>query len=669
MFARFCLASMLCCALLHAQSSSGTIAGRVVDGSGAAVPGAEVRVVNEADKLHRALQTNNSGTFTFPDLDPGTYTVAIRLEGFKQYEKTGLHLSSSDNVSLGTVRLEVGAVTETVEVKATGAVVETASSDRSALIDSKQINELMARGRDVMSLLQILPGVVNDATGSDTLGQFATPTMDGTRSNYNALNIDGISGNTARGRTAESPINMDAIAEVKVLTNSYHGRVRHRRFGRRHQSGHQERHQQLPRRRSITTTATRRSTPIISSTIARASLASAIATTPTAPTSAVPSTFPSHFNTSKSEAVLLLFAGVSAEPESEHDLATTLCPPRWNGPAIFRRATTPKASAVRGEGSARRSVAFPNNVIPANRIDPNSSKLLSVFPLPNATNTAVTNFAYNFQIAGSEDIPVKRRSCVWTTTSRTRQEVVGRGHPGSAATTRDCTSAAINNQWGPSVVDYAQTMPNLGANFTYIISPTLINEFTFGMNLWTEQQNISADGIKAYQRATYGMNIPQNFPRTIRSALLPAMSFGGISSPAQITYDGRFPMVDDSTALSFTEAISKVFNNHLFKAGMHYEHILYNQYHQAGGNSFPGSFAFGTDSNNPLTIPATPMRTRCWGITHLHGSHQPRGLCAGNYDPRMVSAGSLESHQPPDCGCGCPVHRCDSPESQQRQRG
>src|SRR5436853_199119 len=90
-----------------------------------------------------------------------------------------------------------------------------------AVIDSRQITELMAKGRDVMALLQLLPGAVDDATGSETLGQFSLPTMGGVRPAYSALNIDGISGNTARGRTAESPINMDAIAEVKVLTNSY----------------------------------------------------------------------------------------------------------------------------------------------------------------------------------------------------------------------------------------------------------------------------------------------------------------------------------------------------------------------------------------------------------------------------------------------------------------
>src|SRR5262249_20320098 len=87
--------------------------------------------------------------------------------------------------------------------------------------DSHEVMDLMARGRDVMAMLQILPGVVDDATGSDVLGQFGTPTMSGGRSYYNALNIDGISGNTARGRTAESPINLNAISEVKVLQNSY----------------------------------------------------------------------------------------------------------------------------------------------------------------------------------------------------------------------------------------------------------------------------------------------------------------------------------------------------------------------------------------------------------------------------------------------------------------
>jgi len=210
---------------LLAQSSNGTISGRVADSSGGAIAGAQVRAVNEVDRQARTFDTSGTGAFTFPQLAPGNYTISVKMTGFKQFEKAGLHLSASDSLDIGTIRLELGAVSETVEVKAETAEVEINSGDRSALIDSREISDLMARGRDIMAMLQILPGVVNDATGSDVLGTFTTPTMDGMRNNYNSLTIDGVSSNTSQGQNATTPINLDAIAEVKVLANSYPAEV------------------------------------------------------------------------------------------------------------------------------------------------------------------------------------------------------------------------------------------------------------------------------------------------------------------------------------------------------------------------------------------------------------------------------------------------------------
>ena len=93
-----------------------------------------------------------------------------------------MRLSANDSLAAGELKLQIGATTETVEVAGRGAaVVQTTSAERSALLDSNQVGELMARGRDVMAMLQILPGVINDNTGSDVLGQFTTPTMNGTR--------------------------------------------------------------------------------------------------------------------------------------------------------------------------------------------------------------------------------------------------------------------------------------------------------------------------------------------------------------------------------------------------------------------------------------------------------------------------------------------------------
>ena len=105
--------------------------------------------------------------------------------------------TASSRVSTGDLKLQIGAVTETVEVKTEGAQVQTESAERTGLLDNKQIMDLMARGRDVMALLTILPGVVNDGEGSDSFGVWNSPAaISGTRGVYGAMNMDGISGNT-----------------------------------------------------------------------------------------------------------------------------------------------------------------------------------------------------------------------------------------------------------------------------------------------------------------------------------------------------------------------------------------------------------------------------------------------------------------------------------------
>src|SRR5262249_45361343 len=133
-----------------------------------------------------------------------------------------LLLSSSERLSAGDLKLEVGGVSESVEVVADVAKVQTVSSERSGLLDANQVANLMSRGRDVMALLTILPGVVEDGEGGNSLGVFNSPAaMSGTRGIYNGMNIDGISGNTRSGDHLDTPLNMDAISEVKVLMNSY----------------------------------------------------------------------------------------------------------------------------------------------------------------------------------------------------------------------------------------------------------------------------------------------------------------------------------------------------------------------------------------------------------------------------------------------------------------
>src|SRR5215831_67013 len=222
-FLYLCIATCaLFTCLLTAQSTTGTIDGRVLDQTGQAIPGATVTLTRQETGDIRTFTTEPTGEFVFTSIQPGNYDLSVKAQGFKAFDKKGIALSASDHISAGDLKLQVGSVSESVEVTADTATVQIVSSERSAVLDSTQVTNLMSRGRDVMALLVILPGVVNDGEGNDSFGVFNSPAaISGTRGVYGGMNMDGISGNTRSGDHLDTPTNMDTIAEVKVLANTY----------------------------------------------------------------------------------------------------------------------------------------------------------------------------------------------------------------------------------------------------------------------------------------------------------------------------------------------------------------------------------------------------------------------------------------------------------------
>lgn len=207
---------------ISAQTTSGNISGRVVDQSDAAIPNAEVTLTNQLTSQQLTTTTDKSGNFVFASIQPGTFSVTVRSAGFKQFDKKDLQLTASERLSAGTLKLEVGAATQTVTVNAEATPVQTQSAERSAELGSKEIATLMAPGRDVLALVRVLPGVVNDGEGASQLGTEGAGTIDGVRQNYNSVSVDGTLGNPrGDGNKLDTPLNMDAVGEVKVLLNSY----------------------------------------------------------------------------------------------------------------------------------------------------------------------------------------------------------------------------------------------------------------------------------------------------------------------------------------------------------------------------------------------------------------------------------------------------------------
>ena len=218
---RLCLLLSLVALSLPAQSVTGTIVGTVVDPSGLAVGKADVTLVQPATGLERRTTTAETGSFAFPALSPGQYNLTVKRDGFKQSERRNLNLTASETLTVGDVQLQVGSTTESVTISAEGATVQTASAERSGVITSSQVENILIRGRNVTSLLQLLPGVV-DTSDRDAIDRGFTVNVQGGRNNTNNLTVDGMSmidvGNNQGGTVS---VGMDAIAEVKVLLTNY----------------------------------------------------------------------------------------------------------------------------------------------------------------------------------------------------------------------------------------------------------------------------------------------------------------------------------------------------------------------------------------------------------------------------------------------------------------
>ena len=170
------------------------------------------------------MPTAAHGEFTFHSVLPGGYTVKVELTGFRSFEKRNNVVNASGQLDLGKVKLDVGNLTEVVTVAATGTPVEIHNSNYTGLLTSTQISQIQTKGRDVMSLLRLMPGVRYEddieAMGESFGSQ--VPNVGGQRRHWNQVTVDGLNGNELSGTNRfASATNLDAIAEVKVMLGSY----------------------------------------------------------------------------------------------------------------------------------------------------------------------------------------------------------------------------------------------------------------------------------------------------------------------------------------------------------------------------------------------------------------------------------------------------------------
>jgi hypothetical protein len=234
--------------LLFATAASaqfrGGIQGTVTDPAGAVVPGATVTLTSNETSISHTTNTSQGGLFVFSGLAPGSYKLAVELEGFSKKTLEDVYVGAEQTQSL-TVQLEIGQVIDAVSVSApTVPLLDTQAPTIGSTLTTREVENLPSLGRDPLQLIRLTPGVFGDGAQASSGGTTQMPgsnrpsagevnsifflenapqvTANGTRPNSNLIQVDGISVNSVSwGGSAVLTPNEESIKEIRVIANNY----------------------------------------------------------------------------------------------------------------------------------------------------------------------------------------------------------------------------------------------------------------------------------------------------------------------------------------------------------------------------------------------------------------------------------------------------------------
>src|SRR2546425_1086899 len=566
-----------------AQSVSASVAGTVVDQTRQVIPGANVTLISELTSDMRATTTNEAGVFVFSALRPGTYTVRVELTGFTTFERKNTVVPANEQLSVGAIQLNAGSLSETVTLVASGTPVQTLSSERSALITSNQIQNIADRGRDVVSLLRVLPGVAYQTPTDSPGGNFGTttPNINGNRATWNTMTVDGVVGNDLGSpQVFSSSINFDAIGEVQVELNNYRAE-----YGRNGgpvvnivtKSGTNQfkgsaywykRHERL-NANDFFNNRNRVAKPLYRFDTVGGTIAG-------------PVVLPKIGAGKDKLFFFYSFGGVKSL--SPRPLQSVTVPT-----SLERAGDFSQSPAIKDPLTGQ---PFPGNTIPASRLNPNGLALLRVFPLPNFFDRTA-NYNYTFQ--ESLDVP-KRQNVVRLDYHPSPKDAFYGRVSTWYGDNKGYNVAAGGSAWGLVKLHYLFTDDSGLFNYTRVVSNTIVNEASVSLRHSTENGPPLSDAdLAGITKAQTGFRLGQLFPSNNPLGIIPQARFTGIPNAANITYDGRTPLTGDDKLYTFNDTLTLVRGPHSYKAGMYVEHVRNEEGPTA---TFAGRFDFSRDTNN-----------------------------------------------------------------------
>jgi outer membrane receptor protein involved in Fe transport len=218
------------CAPFFSFAQTARFSGQVTDPSNAAVPNAEVQVINEESSVKFSTKTDGSGTYTVPYLPAGHYQVVVRVPGFSTSVNSGIALGMGQ-AFVFNVQLSVSGEQSTVTVEggaASVSQVKTENAEVSGTITGKEVAELQLNGRNFSQLIALAPGVSNQTSQDEArvgMAGSVSYSVNGGRVEYNSFQVDGseilnVGINKDHTSLIVTP-SIDAIQEIKILTSNY----------------------------------------------------------------------------------------------------------------------------------------------------------------------------------------------------------------------------------------------------------------------------------------------------------------------------------------------------------------------------------------------------------------------------------------------------------------
>jgi hypothetical protein len=557
----------------HAQFDSSQISGVVQDSAGAVIPGVTVTAINEGTREERTVLTNEQGIYVFPGLQIATYTITAELPGFRRFVKTGNELSASVNIRVNVV-LQVGEVTQTIEVQASTneVVAETAVIGRS--VGVREIAEIPLAGRNVALVGQFRAGVMGGAISTNPNSGAATFSnggfsINGARGDEYVTTVDGGLSLRIRSQTGFTmgAQNIDTVQEVQVLTSNYQAELGRASGGLVRvvtKSGTREFHGVL--------FETHQNSALNANTWSRnASPDRRLSEKPEAQrynsfgfALGGPIFIPGKFNADRSK--LFFYIGEEWGRLRGETLTTATVPSlaMRNGDfSELLNPANPYFSRVRVITDPLTRQPFPNNVIPPDRVSPNGRALLNLYPLPTP----------GFQQGTSNWLSSIRE---WDNQRKDSQKidyVINDRHRLGFRHSR--VEHIWNQMFGLNSYEVAWVYPSrtTALTLTSTLSPTFLNEFTVATGgtlgndrIPTRYCTKCVKTPNTYSvRSQTGLTFPFLFPGTkLDPEKISNISAQGLTAIATSQYPGA----SSDFVGTLTNNMTKISGPHTFKWGV-----------------------------------------------------------------------------------------------------